>query len=179
MQLTNDDLAALVTEFCGVVDKILAKPTRDVPANLIVVGEDGKRMQIALLTDDLNDHRRKPDLMHAAAKAVVSQRIVPAAVVMASEVWIAPKGWSGRASDCPARQEGIMVAVVAADFRTMMACRSVARDSQDNIVAEDWMPTDSGTNRLLEEFYFGYDAAVIARGFTTSHCPSTGTPSRN
>ena len=74
MQLTNDDLAALVTEFCGVVDKILAKPTRDVPANLIVVGEDGKRMQIALLTDDLNDHRRKPDLMHAAAKAVVSAR---------------------------------------------------------------------------------------------------------
>jgi hypothetical protein len=165
MQLTNDDLAALVTEFRGNVDELLAKPTQGVTATLIVVGEDGKRMHIGLQTDDLNDPHKKRHVMHAVAQGVASKKIVPAAVVMVSEVWIAPKGWSGSATDCPAREEGMMVAAAAADLRTMMAVRRVERDWQDNLVPMDWGRTGSGPSPLLEEFYFGYDAAVIGGGF--------------
>jgi hypothetical protein len=157
MQLTNDDLAALVTEFRGVVDDLLAKPTRYFPTFLLVVGEDGKRMQIELQTDDLNHRDRKPAVMHRAAQAVARQGIVPAAVVMVSGARIAPK------------EEGIMVGVTAADYRTMAAIRRIERDAQDNLAGKDWLPVVSARSPLLEEFYFGYDAAVIGGG-CSNHC---------
>jgi hypothetical protein len=165
MQLTNDDVAALMTEFRGQADDLLARGTRQVPPILIVVGEDGKRIRIDLQTDDPNGGDRKPPCMHAVAQAVVRQRIVPAAVVMVSQALIAPEEWSDNLADCPALEEGVFVGVAAADLRTLNAMLPVGRDSQNNMVAKDWTPTRSRKNPLLEEFYFGYDAVVLGGGF--------------
>jgi hypothetical protein len=171
MQLTNDDLCALVTEFRDKVDELLAKPTQAVPATLTVVGEDGKRMHFGLQFDEQNEHRSKQGVMQIVAQLVARQGIVPAAVVMVAEAWTAPSYWSGMPAKCPARELNVIVAVTAADLRTMMASLRVAKDAEDNLVARNWMPTASVPAPLLKEFYFAYDAAVIG-GSCSKKCPA-------